>query len=66
LLNNVLQQTGWSGSLLTPETWREAVRKRLHAISWDQTVADVRPFLASDADAALLTRENLRRLLSAG
>jgi hypothetical protein len=63
LLNNALQQTGWSGRLLVPETWREAVRERLHAASWDQAVADVRPFLASGADAALLTLENLRRLL---
>jgi hypothetical protein len=65
LLNNALQQTGWSGKLLTPGTWREAVRERLHAASWDQAVADVRPFLASGADAALLTPENLRRLLTA-
>jgi hypothetical protein len=65
LLNNALQQTGWSGKLLAPETWREAVRERLHAASWDQAVADVQPFLASSADAALLTPENLRRLLIA-
>jgi hypothetical protein len=65
LLNNALQQTGWSGRLLAPETWREAVRERLHSASWDQAVADVRPFLEPGADAALLTPENLRRLLIA-
>jgi hypothetical protein len=65
LLNNALQQTGWSGASLTLETWREAVRERLHAASWDRAMADVRPFLVSDADAALPTPETLRRLLVA-
>jgi hypothetical protein len=66
LLNNVLQQTGWSGALLTPETWREAVRERLHAVPWDQAVVDVGPFLESGADAALLTPDDLLRLLVTG
>jgi len=65
LLNNALQQTGWSGALLAPQTWREAVRERLHSASWEQAAAGVRPFLASGADAALLTPENLRQLLIA-
>jgi len=34
--------------------------------SWDQAVADVRPFLEPGADPALLTPENLCRLLAAG
>jgi hypothetical protein len=29
LLNNALQQTGWSGGPLTQETWREAIGARL-------------------------------------
>jgi hypothetical protein len=32
-------------------------------ISWDDAVADARPFLEPGADAALLTRENLLGLL---
>jgi hypothetical protein len=63
LLNNALQQTSWSGTPLTGKTWREAVRERLSTISWDEAVADVRPFLEPGADAALLTRENLLSLL---
>jgi hypothetical protein len=66
LLDDALHQTDWSGALLTQETWQEAVRERLHATSWNQAVADVRSFLASGADPALLTLENLRRLLIVG
>lgn len=63
LLNNALRQTGWSGPPLTGTTWREAVRERLRAAAWDQAVADVRPFLEPGAEAALLTPEDLSRVL---
>lgn len=63
LLNNALQQTGWSGGLLAKDDWRTAVRRRLQTVSWAQVVADVRPFLASSADLALLTPENLMHVL---
>jgi hypothetical protein len=59
MLNNALLQTGWSGALLTEETWRLAVRARLHGAEWEQVLADVRPFLAPGANLELLTRENL-------
>jgi len=65
LLNNALQQTGWSGPALAETTWRDAVHARLTDADWSQAAADVRPFLAT-ADAALLTRENLLALLDAG
>lgn len=64
LLNNALQQTGWHGELLTEGDWREAVHQRLQAVSWDQVVSDVRPFLEPSADPALLTPENLMRVLA--
>jgi hypothetical protein len=63
MLNNALLQTGWTNPPLTETDWREAVLQRLEEVSWEQAVEDVRPFLESSADAALLTRENLRRLL---
>jgi hypothetical protein len=63
LLNNVLQQTGWRGEPLTEGNWREAVHRRLQAVRWDQVVSDVRPFLEPSADPALLTQENLMRVL---
>jgi hypothetical protein len=63
LLNNALAQTGWPGSALTEATWRAAIRERLRAAAWEQAVRDVWPFLEPGADAALLTSENLARVL---
>jgi len=63
LLNNALAQTGWSGPRLTSKTWRETLRAHLMEIPWKQVVADVEPFLISREESALLTRENLDRLL---
>lgn len=64
LLNNALWQTGWQGEPLTKGNWREAVHRRLQAVSWHQVVSDVRPFLESSADPTLLTMENLMRVLA--
>jgi hypothetical protein len=63
LLNNALQQTGWAAEPLTEDNWRQAVRRRLQAVAWEQVVHDVRPFLDLSADAGLLTAENLMRVL---
>ena len=63
LLNNALAQSGWDGPELTEETWRDAVRRRVDAVAWDDVVADVRPFLEPSADSSLLTKETLLRLL---
>jgi hypothetical protein len=63
LLNNALAQTGWSGPRLTPETWRETMHAHLMEIPWKQAVLDVEPFLVSQQESSLLTRENLDRLL---
>ncbi len=63
LLNNALAQTGWSGPLVTPETWRETLRTRLKDIPWERVQKDVEPFLLSQQESALLTRKNLDQLL---
>jgi hypothetical protein len=63
LLNNALAQTGWTGPSASGDNWRGLVRDRLQTASWDQVVADVRPFLEPSADLNLLTRENLFRVL---
>ena len=63
LLNNALQQTNWRGKPLTENNWRIVVRQRLQTVSWDNAVADVRPFLETRADTNLLTVENLSRVL---
>ena len=63
LLNNALAQTGWSGPRLTPDTWRESLHTHLREIPWEQARKDVEPFLLSQHESALLTRENMERLL---
>jgi len=63
LLNNALEQTGWSGGTIRPETWRKTLLAHLENISWKQALADVEPFLLSQQESSLLTRENLNRLL---
>ena len=63
MLNHALVQTGWSNDPLTEATWRDAVRARLREADWTRAVADVQPFLESAADVALLTLENLERVL---
>jgi hypothetical protein len=63
LLNNALAQTGWEGTPLTAASWTKAVRARLRSVRWDALAADVRPFLESPADRALLARETVTRLL---
>jgi hypothetical protein len=63
LLNQVLAQTDWSGPDLTLENWREVVRRRLETVSFEHASLDVRPFLMSDEDIKLVSRENLLGLL---
>jgi predicted nucleotidyltransferase component of viral defense system len=66
LLNNALLQTGWTGGPVTASNWRQWVQRRLQQVAWERVAADVRPFLEPGADAALLTRENVTRVLGAG
>lgn len=63
LLNNALQQTGWSRGILTVESWRGAVSERLMEVDWTRIITDVRPFLESPSDVALLSRESLDLVL---
>jgi hypothetical protein len=63
LLNQALQQTGWSGSLLTGQNWRDPVRQRIETIDWERALPDVLPFLEPGTDPDLLTKENLLQVL---
>lgn len=63
LLNNALAQTNWNSPTLTVDNWRKVVYSRLESIAWEQAIDDVRPFLATTEDLALLTRENVLQLL---
>jgi len=66
LLNNTLRQTGWAGPPLTGATWRALVCARLGGVAWERAVDDVRPFLGPGADASLLTRETVQRVVGCG
>jgi hypothetical protein len=63
LLNNALAQSNWPGPELTEKNWREVLRSRLEAISWELALEDVRPFLTDSGELAFLTRENVLKLL---
>jgi predicted nucleotidyltransferase component of viral defense system len=64
MLNNALAQTGWTGPRLTEEKWRATVKVRIAALDWARVVSDVRPFLEHEEDVAMLTRENVLRVLN--
>lgn len=64
MLNEALRQTRWPGPALTGDSWRDAVRRKVLSVGWKELAADVRPFLESAEDRALLTRETLLRLLA--
>lgn len=63
LLNNALQQTGWTGEHLIEANWRDVVRERVAGLPWERVVADVRPFLERKADIEILTRETVLGVL---
>jgi hypothetical protein len=63
LLNNALEQTGWSGGRLTSDTWRKTVKEHLLELAWEHILADVRPFVERETDLSLLTRDNILELL---
>ncbi len=63
MLNNALRQTGWPGSPLSDDNWRDAMRERLRTVAWELIIDDLRPFLEPSANLTLLTLENLMRVL---
>ena len=64
LLRNALQQTGWDGPIPEEKNWRDILCQRLRNIDWKKSVADVKPFLERSNEVALLTQENIEKLLS--
>jgi len=63
LLNNALDQTGYSGDPLTAVDWLDVVRGKVAEMSWKQVERDVSPFLQFSDDLLTFTRENLLSLL---
>lgn len=64
LLNAALAQTGWKGRPVTPETWRQEVRRRLAGVDWALARADVRPFLERERELDLVSEDVFRSLLA--
>jgi hypothetical protein len=64
LLNAALAQTSRRGSILTADTWRAELRRRLATVDWPRARDDVRPFLERDRDVELISLETLDRLLA--
>lgn len=63
MLNNALAQTGWGGPTLTEANWREIVGDTVRRLPWRDVLNDARPFLERTDDIAMLTQENVLRLL---
>jgi len=63
MLNNALRQTGRTGRGLTSRTWPRAVEAKVAQFSWERAQQDVRPFLETISEVALLSRENLLQVV---
>lgn len=63
LLNNALNQTAWTGPTVNADNWRWIVRSKIEAMSFEQALDDVRPFLDPREEIGLFTKNNLLRLL---
>lgn len=62
MLNHGLAQINWGGPSLTVTNWCEVVAERLEGLDWEQTVADVAPFIM-DEGAITLEKEVIQRQL---
>lgn len=63
LLQNALDQTGWSGARISAHNWRSVVAGRLSALDWERIREDVAPFLEDRSELDLLMEANLLSLL---
>ncbi|OGJ89910.1 MAG: hypothetical protein A2268_00605 [Candidatus Raymondbacteria bacterium RifOxyA12_full_50_37] len=64
MLNNALQQTGWTSGEINNANWKERVRHVIAALDMKKIRDDVFRFLEDEREADLLTKENLLRLVS--
>ena len=63
LLNHALVQTGWDQGPLDAGAWRGVVRDQLNRVDFRRARMDLAPFIESEHDLGLVTRENLIGLL---
>ena len=63
MLNNALAQSNWAGAAINTNNWTAIVQQRLSELEWSKIAPDIRPFLERPDEVALLTEQNLTRLL---
>jgi len=64
LLQSALEQTGWAGSAIAPDTWRRVLWERLDEADWQAVKRDVEPFLENPAERDLISKDVVCRLLA--
>jgi len=64
LLGNALAQSGWEGEALDAGNWYKVLGRRVEGLDWAKVVDDVRPFVESQEDLELLSRENVVNALT--
>ncbi|MBW6471894.1 MAG: nucleotidyl transferase AbiEii/AbiGii toxin family protein [Anaerolineaceae bacterium] len=63
LLNNALLQTNWTGGVVEEENWCQLVKDRIHQMNWSVVLDDIKPFVESSFNLAILTKENFLNVL---
>ncbi|MDZ7723230.1 MAG: nucleotidyl transferase AbiEii/AbiGii toxin family protein [candidate division KSB1 bacterium] len=62
-LNHALKQTQYAGPKISRENWKNILRQTIQQRNWRTIVADVEPFLESNPDLQMFTKEHLLTLL---
>lgn len=63
LLENALEQSGWKGEVPGAETWKKFLYKVVSSADWKKVREDVESFLERPDDLAIMTQENILKLL---
>ncbi len=63
LLNNALQQTGWTGPTMAPSSWRGVILRRIQDLDWETLHADVAWLLQRPEEVDRLDKPTLTSLL---
>jgi predicted nucleotidyltransferase component of viral defense system len=62
-LNQNMQQSGWTGDLLTSTNWKAMLRNQLSSIQWLLVLEDVGPFIIDQDDQGSFNKDHLLALL---
>jgi hypothetical protein len=62
-LDAALRQTGWAGPMVSQANWRQVTAEKIESLDVRSAFEDVRPFLERPADADMVNRDALLRLL---